>query len=90
MRKKAKITEKDLIELGFEKQQETAESSGSKNDWHYYTLDIEHICLISNDNEEAEEEGWAVYIFDYLDVKFTTTEDTAQLIHLLKQNRNSG
>jgi hypothetical protein len=90
MRKKMKITEEDLIELGFERQQETAESSGSTTDWHYYTLNIEHICLISNDNEEAEEEGWAVYIFDYLDVKFTTTEDTAQLIQLLKQNRNNG
>jgi hypothetical protein len=90
MRKKAKITEEDLLELGFKRQQETTESSGSTTDWHYYTLDIGDICLISNDNEEAKEEDWAVFIFDYLDVKFTTTEDIAQLVQLLKQNQTNG
>lgn len=81
-----KITEEDLLKLGFQRQQETVESSGSKNDWHYYTLDIADICLITNDNEEAEKEGWFVYIFDHLDIRFTTTEDTAQLVHLLQRN----
>lgn len=90
MRKKMKITEEDLIELDFKKQQETAKSSGFKNDWHYYTLDIADICLITNDNEEAEKEGWFVYIFDNLDIRFTTTEDTAQLVHLLQQNQING
>jgi hypothetical protein len=62
MRKKAKITEEDLIEIGFEKQQETAESSGSTTDWHYYTLNIGDMCLISNDNEEAKEKERALLI----------------------------
>lgn len=85
-----KMTEEDLIELGFTKINQTAEETGAKKDWHYYTLDIGDMCLISNDNEEAEKEGWFVFIFDHLDIRFTTTEDTAQLIHLLKQNQTNG
>jgi hypothetical protein len=42
------IKEKNLIELGFERQDETPESSGAPDNWHYYTLDIEDLCLISD------------------------------------------
>ena len=87
MRKKSKITEQDLIDLGFEKKSETAESSGSENDWHYYTLDIADMCLISNDNEDAEKDEWAVHIFDDIGIVFRNTEDIAQLVHLLKSNQ---
>ena len=34
------ILEQDLIDLGFERTDETTVSSGSAQDWHYYTLDI--------------------------------------------------
>lgn len=88
MRKK--ITEEDLLELGFKKQQETVESSGSKYDWHYYTLNIGDICLITNDNEHASVNGWFVYIFDKEEVVFKNTEDTAQLVQLLQRNQTNG
>lgn len=84
-----KITEQDLVDLGFERKQETTESSGSKNDWHYYTLDISNMCLISNDNEDAEKDGWSVHIFDHIDILFKNTEDLAQLVQLLKQNQTN-
>jgi hypothetical protein len=87
MRKKSKITEQDLIDLGFEKKSETVESSGSENDWHYYTLDIADMCLISNDNEDAEKDDWLVYIFDDVGIVFRNTEDLAQLVQLLKRNQ---
>ena len=87
MRKKSKITEQDLIDLGFEKKSETVESSGSENDWHYYTLDIGDMCLITNDNEDAEKDQWAVYIFDNLEIVFRNSEDLVQLVHLLKRNQ---
>ena len=87
MRKKSKITEQDLINLGFEKKSETVESSGSENDWHYYTLDIGDMCLITNDNEDAEKDQWAVYIFDNLEIVFRNSEDLVQLVHLLKRNQ---
>jgi hypothetical protein len=49
------IKEKDLIELGFEREDETPESSGAPDNWYYYTLDIEDFCLISNANDEVRE-----------------------------------
>ncbi len=59
------IKEKDLIELGFERKDNTPESSGAPNNWHYYTLDIEDLCLITSDSDEVEDNNWKVYIFDY-------------------------
>lgn len=82
-----KITEKDLLELGFKKQQEIGDSSIDIDDWHYYTLDIADVCLISNDNEDAETDGWLVYFFDDVGIRFGTTEDLVQLVHLLQRNQ---
>ena len=87
MRKKSKITEENLIELGFNKISQTAEATGAKKDWHYYTLDIGDMCLITNDNEDAEKDQWAVYIFDNLEIVFRNSEDLVQLVHLLKRNQ---
>ena len=82
-----KITEQDLLELGFEKQHEAGGPSVDVNAWHYYTLDIADVCLISNDNEESETDGWLVYFFDDVGIRFGTTEDLVQLVHLLKRNQ---
>ena len=82
-----KLTEQDLLEIGFERKDQTSEATGAKKDWHYYTLDIGDMCLITNDNEDAEKDGWAVYIFDNLEIVFRNTEDLAQLVHLLKSNQ---
>lgn len=78
------IKEKDLIELGFERQDNTPESSGSLNDWHYYTLDIEDFCLITNANDEVEDNNWKVYIFDYDGFEFTELEKLKSFIDVLK------
>ena len=87
MRKKQQITEENLIDLGFNKISQTAEATGAKKDWHYYTLDIGDICLITNDNEDAEKDQWAVYIFDNLEIVFRNSEDLAQLVQLLQRNQ---
>ena len=82
-----KITEQELIELEFIKIAQTAEATGAKKDWHYYTLDIGDMCLITNDNEDAEKDQWAVYIFDNLEIVFRNSEDLAQLVQLLQRNQ---
>ena len=87
MRKKSKITEENLIDVGFNKISQTAEATGAKKDWHYYTLDIGDMCLITNDNEDAEKDQWAVYIFDNLEIVFRNSEDLAQLVQLLQRNQ---
>jgi hypothetical protein len=86
MRKKAKITEQDLLDLGFERQQEIGDPSIDIKDWYYYTLDIADVCLITNDDEDAETDGWLVYFFDDVGIRFGTTEDLVQLVRLLKSN----
>ena len=87
MRKKQQITEENLIDLGFNKISQTAEATGAKKDWYYYTLDIGDMCLITNDNEDAEKDQWAVYIFDNLEIVFRNSEDLAQLVQLLQRNQ---
>ena len=78
------IKEKDLIELGFERQDETPESSGAPDNWHYYTLDIEDFCLITNANDEVKDDSWKVYIFDYDGFEFTELEKLKSFIDILK------
>ena len=61
------MTEKDIKDLGFEIQHETAESSGAQEDWYYYTLDIGDICLITSDSEASNKRvGKYVYLIFHL------------------------
>jgi hypothetical protein len=78
------IKEKNLIELGFERQDETPESSGAPENWHYYTLDIGDLCLISDDSDVVEDNNWKVYIFDYDGFEFTELEKLKSFIDVLK------
>ena len=72
------MQEKNLIQLCFERQYVSAEDVGTDNDFYYYTLDIEDLCLISN---ASDEEKWKVYIFDYNGFEFT---DLLQLVKFIK------
>ncbi len=72
------IKEKDLIELGFERQDETPDN------WYYYTLDIEDFCLITSANDEVEDNNWKVFIFDYEGFEFAELEKLKSFIDVLK------
>ena len=80
------MTEQKIIDLGFEMQHETAENSDADKDWHYYTMDIGDICLITNDCEEAAEDGWEVSIFDAPSCVFKATDDLEDLIKIIQNN----
>lgn len=75
------MREKDLIQLGFKRQEVSAEDVGTDNDFYYYTLDIEDLCLISN---ASDEEKWKVYIFDYNGFEFTDLVQLVKFIKILK------
>ena len=77
------ITEQDLIEFGFKRIDETAESSGFDKDWYYYTWDLKDFCLITDSSDKAETEGWKVQIFDYQGFEFTQTDQIAAVINAL-------
>jgi hypothetical protein len=80
------ITEVDLLEFGFKKNSETAEATGYDNDWHYYTLDIGDVCLISNSSDELNEEGsWTVYLFNHNSIVITSKTKLWDLVYALRQ-----
>ena len=76
------MTEKNLINLGFKKVEETAENSDYKKDWYYYTYDLIKtrypLVLISYDNEVAKNNGWYVYIADYEDIMSYNYEENEE------------
>jgi hypothetical protein len=80
------MKEKDLINLDFTRNDETVESSGASNDWHYYTYDIGHFCLISSSSDEVEEDGWYVEVFDAPEIRFTNPTEVNSLLTLLTNN----
>jgi hypothetical protein len=80
------MTEKDLIELEFTRNDETTESSGAPNDWHYYTYDIGNFSLISPGNDEVENDEWFVEVFNSPEIIFTSYTELSILLTLLKSN----
>jgi hypothetical protein len=76
------MTEQSLEQLGFLKEESFDSIDSSEPDFHYYVLDIGSICLISNDSDDANENGWYV---EFLEggVRFTEIEPLRDLITLL-------
>ena len=83
------MKENELVELGFERTDVTAEESGYDRDWYYYTYDFGKgaLSLISCDNTEAEREGkWYVEVFEDESIRFTSAIEVKQLIRLIEKN----
>ena len=81
------MKEQDLLDLGFERNDVSAEESGD-NPFYYYTYDITNeFCLISSDDGEAKKDGWSVEMFDYSDIKITDAEDLKALITVIEKNK---
>jgi len=78
------MTEEDLIELGFQRFDETAENSGTLEDWHYYTLDIGGLTLISNASDEWDGDGVWVEIME-TDFRMKGSGDLWDLVEILKR-----
>jgi len=80
------MTEKDLIELDFTRVDETAQSSGAPNDFHYYTYDVGSFCLISPASYEVENDEWFVDVFESPEIRFTNPTEVSILLTLLTNN----
>ena len=81
------MKEQDLIDLGFERNDISAEESGDIP-FYYYTYNItDEICLISSDDGEAKKDGWRVELFDYENIEFRNTEDLKTLIDIIEKNK---
>jgi len=74
------MTEKDLIELDFTRNDE------EDGDFHYYTYDIGSFCLISTSNDEVKNGEWFVEVFETPEIRFTNPTELSALLKLLTNN----
>jgi hypothetical protein len=74
-----------LEQLGFIKEDGFDTSDDDTPDFYYYVLDIGGVCLITNDSDDAEKNGWYVELFEG-DIRFTDIGQLQELITLLKKN----
>ena len=81
------IKEEELVKLGFEKTSVSKEESGDKA-FHYYTYDIGNgiISLITQSNDEVENDNWHVEVFDDTHIRFETVEDLTKFIGVVEKN----
>ena len=80
------MSEKEIIDLGFDIQHLTPERSGSDYDWYYYTLNIGDICLMTNADDEAIKNEWEVSIFDFQSFVIKDVQGLIDLIKIFKDN----
>ena len=80
------MTEVDLINLGFTRINQTAEDSGTSNDWYYYQYELGSFCLISSASYEIENDEWFVDIFESPEIRFTNLTEVSILLTLLTNN----
>ena len=82
------MKEKELIALGFDRKDVTAEESGYDTDWYYYEMDFGngHLGLISPSNDEIENKEWYVEMFDDRTIRFNKSSDVMAFIDLINRN----
>ena len=80
------MIEQTFINLGFTRNDIPIEESGDDHDFYYYTLDIGDICLMSNSDDRAEEEGWNVTIFDSDTCVIKGAGDLEDLVRIISNN----
>jgi len=81
------IKEGELVKLGFERVDVSEEESGDKP-FHYYTYDIGNgtISLITQSNDEVENDNWHVEVFNDTSIRFETLEDITKFIQVTEKN----
>ena len=80
------MKEQDLIDLGFERVDISAEESGDEA-YHYYDYMFnENFSLVACPNEEGNG-VWFVEMFDHWDIRFYDKEDVKTFINLINKNK---
>ena len=84
------MTEQELIDAGFKKQEANHLETGNGYDYYYYLLDLcEGICLISSDSDaQNKEQEWSVRSFDIPAINIKTKEHLNAFIDLVKTVTN--
>lgn len=88
------MKEQDLVDLGFERVDVSAEESGDEA-FHYYTLDFSRgFSLISNGSDEvttvAGYHRWYVEVFEAPEIRFVDRSELEQFINIVNRNKKDG
>ena len=79
------MKQQELTEAGFDKVIVTKEESGDKNDYYYYSYEINSdVILVSNGSDEINNNQWKVYEHSW-GVAMTDVDDVITLINLFKK-----
>ena len=79
------MKQQELTEAEFDKIIVTKEESGDKNDYYYYSYEINSdVILVSNGSDEINNNQWKVYEHSW-GVAMTDIEDVVLLIDLFKK-----
>ena len=83
------MKEQDLLDLGFKRNDVTAEESGAPNDFYYYDIDLGSngsVSLISPSDDEVENGNWYVEVFEDPKVMFNDKDDLKVFIDIINKN----
>lgn len=78
------ITEKQLIEFGFQKELVPMVESGMGYDFYYYSYSVGELDFLTVGDDEVVTNGWSVRILEG-GIEFTDFEDLKSVIHLLEK-----
>ena len=80
-----KITETDLLNLGFKKETVFPEESGDDHVYDYFTFDINNeTVLISTSSDECIDNGYSIEFFEIPEIgKFQNLDNLTVLIAVL-------
>ena len=82
------MTEKDLIQAGFERVDVTAEESGEEKDFCYYEYYFDdHLSLLGYRDDEVGPGGWCVDFFEAENIRFNNIDNVVNLICLVNNAR---
>lgn len=82
------MKEQTLIDLGFERQDVSAEESG-EGEYYYYVLDIGDTCLITSANDENEgTDDWSCGLYNSMGLEISDESDLKTLVSILQKNTN--
>jgi hypothetical protein len=82
------MKEQELISLGFERVEVSAEESGDEA-FYYYTLDLGNqrvVSLISPADNEIVDNKWSVELFEDASISFDDIDQLKTFIKIVKDN----
>jgi len=80
------MKEQDLIELGFDKVEVSANESGMDNDYYFYVHCETGIEFCSNSNDETFSDDWYVSMFENDLCRIFSKTELELIIHIINKN----